>query len=171
MRDVRQLVIWVAVGLAGAGLLAWSSPQVLPLIPGEWRTARADAEVIALERLRDLGEPVADPYLVTRLRSDPQLERRLQILAGEEPFEVTGLRSSELAKTQLAWDIEVYRRSDAAWTYQAWISRDGEVLALRKSFPDRDADPEGDPEILGYDRLRELAAEFLTSAGFDPADF
>ena len=41
------------------------------------------------------------------------------------------VRATEPAKAQLAWDVQVYPPAATAWTYRAWISLDGEVLALR----------------------------------------
>ncbi len=172
--QARELVTWTAVGLAGALLLAWACPRLLPLIPGEWRISRSQAEVIARERLRDLGDPVADSYVVTRLRSDSQLERRLQLLAGEGDGEVSreALRTSELAKAQLHWDIQVYPRGATAWTYQAWISLDGEVLSLRRNDPENGDGGEAEEAVTPDDAdARRRGLEYLAAEGYDLAAF
>ncbi len=166
MRPSRETVLWSAVGLIGAGLLAWSFPRALPLVPGEWEVSRSEAEAIALERLRDLGEPFENPYIVVGFRSDPQLERRLQLMAAEIDRE--RLRSSELAAVQLAWDVEVYAPGavPGQWSYRALVSRTGELLMLRKRTP---GDREG--ESVDEETLRGEAARYLASQGFELARF
>ncbi|MEM7355482.1 MAG: hypothetical protein AAF657_32010, partial [Acidobacteriota bacterium] len=170
MRNTRDLAIWLAVGLAGALLLTFFYPRVFPLLPEGWEISRAEAEMIALERLRDLGDPVENPYIVVRLRSDSQLERRMQLLVGREGGpDLETLRASEPADSFLAWDVRVFEPGavPSEWTYLAVISRSGEVLTLR-----RESWEEGDAE----DRLdaadaRLEAADFLRQQGFDPAQF
>ncbi|MCP4660778.1 MAG: PP2C family protein-serine/threonine phosphatase [bacterium] len=166
MRQPRETLLWSAVGLIGAGLLAWGFPRALPLVPGEWEVSRSEAEAIALERLRDLGEPFENPYIVVGFRSDLQLERRLQIMAAGIDRE--RLRASELAAAQLVWDVEVYAPGAAPgqWGYRAQVSRTGEVLMLRKRSP---GDPEG--ELIDEETLRNEATRYLASQGFEPARF
>ena len=169
MRNSRDVLIWSAVGLAGVALLAWFYPRVFPLLPSEWDISRADAEAIALERMRDLGEPVAKPYIITRLRTDFQLDRRMQLLATEGAVDRQALRASEPAKALVAWDVRVYEPGalPREWTYRALISRTGELLTLRRETWE-DEDDEG-----GMDKAdaRREAAEFLESQGIDPARF
>ena len=169
MRNIRELVIWSAVGLAGVALLAWCYPQVFPLLPKGWEISRADAEAIALERMRDLGEPVADPYIVVRLRTDFQLERRVQVLAteGDLPVDLEIWRASEPAQALMAWDVQVFAPGavPGEWTYRALISRTGEVLALRRETWDE----ESDEDALDAADARIEATEFLRAHGFDPA--
>lgn len=178
MRNVRELVIWSLVGVAGALLLAWSFPRLFPLLPEEWSIRRSEARAIALERLRDLGEPIEDAYLVVRMRGDVQLERRLQVLVGDpsnalDPHEV---QSSEPAKAQQCWDVLVYAPGADPWdwTYNAWIALDGEVLALRRrSAEDRAAGEDGTEGAARFDEetARRRAADFLAEQGFDVAAF
>jgi hypothetical protein len=166
MRNARELLIWTAVGVLGAVLLAWGYPRLFPLLPGDWEIDRQEATAIALERLRDLGELPADPYLVVRLRSDLQLERRLQLLAAEIDPEL--LRRSEPAEAQLVWDVLVYTpgANPGEWSYRAWITRDGEVLTLRRGqTPNLEGDPP-DPAVA-----RRQAEELLADHGFDLAAF
>jgi len=166
MRNARELLIWTAVGVLGVGLLAWGFPRLFPLLPAGWEIDREEAKAIALERLRDLGEPPADPYLVVRLRSDLQLERRLQLLAAE--IDPERLRRSEPAEAQLVWDVLVYARgaNPGEWSYRAWVTRGGEVPTLRRG---RTLDLEGeapDPETA-----RRKAAELLVAHDFDLGAF
>lgn len=168
MRNSRELLIWSAVGLAGMALLAWAYPRVFPLLPGGWEVSRAEAETIALERFRDLGEPAAEPYVVVRLRTDFQLERRMQLLATQR-HDPEALAASWPAQTLMAWDVRVFDRgaTPQEWTHYALISRVGEVLALRReSWEDDDSD-----ETLDEAGARRQAAEFLESHGFDLARY
>jgi len=159
-------MFWSAVGLAGAVLVVWGFPRTLPLVPGKWEVSRSEAEAIALERLRDLGKPSEKPYVVVGFRSDTQLERRLQLMAAESDRE--RLRTSELAAAQLLWDIEVYAPAAAPgqWSYRAWVSRTGEVLMLRKRTPGGRG---GEP--VDEETLRDEAARYLASQGFEPGRF
>jgi hypothetical protein len=170
MREARDLLIWSAVGLAGVLLLVWTYPSLFPLLPGELSVSRAQARAIALERFRDLGEPVEDPYVVVLLESDIQLERRLQTLANSG-FDRRKLRSSVPAKAQLTWVVIVYppaaNRQD--WTYRAEITTAGEILTLRRQ---RTGDPaDGDPVELDVEEARRRATEFLAGQGFELGAF
>ena len=169
MLDSRELLIWSAVGLAGAALLAGFYPRVFPLLPEAWEISRAEAETVALERMRDLGEPVADPYVVTRLRTDFQLERRMQVLATEGSVAPEVLRTSEPARALMAWDVRVFAPGavPSEWTYRALISRAGEVLTLRRETRDDEEDEEAPDEAAA----RLEAAEFLHDQGFDLARY
>ncbi|MEE8523381.1 MAG: hypothetical protein V3T72_05575, partial [Thermoanaerobaculia bacterium] len=170
MREARDLLIWAAVGAVGVGLLIWAYPSLYPLLPEDLSITRAEARTIALERFRDLGEPVEDPYLVVRLRSDIELERRLQTHASSG-FDRRVLRSSEPAKAQLVWEVLVYSTEAKAreWTYRAWITPAGEVLTLRRQ-PIGDEAGE-DPAELDEEEGRRRAADFLAGQGFDLAAF
>ncbi len=170
MRNPRELLAWSAVGLAGVALLAWCYPRVFPLLPGGWDVSRSDAEAIALERMRDLGEPVADPYIVVRLRTDFQLERRLQLLATRGlPVDLETWRASEPAQALMAWEVRVYAPGavPGEWTYRALISRTGELLALRRETWDE----ESGEDALDEADARVEAEEFLRANGFDPARY
>ncbi len=172
MRNARELLIWSAVAVLGAALLAAAYPRVFPLLPSAVDISRSDAEAVALERLRDFGEPVARPYVVTRLRGDMQLERRLHLLAADVAPET--LRASELAKTQVVWETQVYPpgATSAEWTYRAWISLDGEVLALLRNSPREDDSEDGEEVVaLDDDVARQRSAEYLEDEGFVLADF
>lgn len=164
-RSGREVLLWTALGALGAVLLAWAFPRVYPLTPKDWEVTESEARLIALEALRDLGEPVVDPYVVVRLRSDPQLERRLQTLTVE--LDGKTLAASQLAAAQLCWDVLVYPPGarPGEWTYRAFVSPRGETLMLRMT--DRDGtDPDLDDETV-----RRLGVEYLLEQGFDLTHF
>ena len=165
MRHTRALTLWVLAGTIGAIFLAWVFPRAFPFLPREWKVNAREARAIALERLRDLGPPVEDPFVGSTLDVDPLLERRLQLSARE--------RGDDLAKTRLAqgvleWQVSVYKRQAPAgeWTYRAWISPRGEVTGLRLRIP-----PEQPGKAIDPARARVEADTFLKEQGFDLSRF
>ncbi len=166
MRSLRDLGIWSAIGLAGAALLAWSFPRAFPLLPAEWSISRAEAEAIALERLRDLGEPVEGGYVAVHLLGDLQLERRLQLVAAEVGWEA--VRDSAPARDQLLWEVFVYAPAADSrnWAYRAQVTRTGEVLLLLKQT----AEP-GEGELPDDGAALQRSARYLERQGFDLARF
>ncbi|HJX29314.1 MAG TPA: hypothetical protein VJ885_15500, partial [Thermoanaerobaculia bacterium] len=138
MRKWRGLLLWVLAGLLGLALLAWAYPRAFPLLPRDWTICRQEAVEIALERLRDLGEPVEDPYVVTVLATNLILERRLS--APETVNSDPRLRSQVTT-----WEVYIYPpgtvRDD--WLYRAVVSLSGELLSLRLRL---DPQAEGQPD-------------------------
>jgi hypothetical protein len=180
MRYRREILLWLILGLTGAGLLLWSLPRLMAHLPPAWTTDRAEAELIALERLRDLGEMPADPYVVTRLRNDVQLERRIQLASSGTPLEA--LRESPPGRWQVSWEIAVYPPDGREWSHLAWIARDGEVLQLRRrgarSPVGAVEEAETAAELESYEKTSfdsaayaERAAVHLRDQGFDLARF
>src|SRR6476659_7531189 len=106
MRSARALLLWLVLGIAGAGPLAWAYPRAFRFLPRDWRIDQRQAAAIALERLLELGPPVAQPYVVTRLGTNALLERRLLLArrAGREGE----VRASGLADQLLVWEVTVY---------------------------------------------------------------
>lgn len=166
MRQKREIILWVLVALTSALLLVWAFPRVLPWLDQDWRITRAEAEAIALERLRDLGEPVDDPYIVSTFTTGMALERRLQLLA--DGFELDALRGSHLARSLVAWNVEIFARGALAheWSYRCRLTRDGEVIGLLKRFADEEATAELDESIA-----RGRATEMLRAEGWNLEDF
>src|SRR5262245_24774397 len=106
MRSPRAVAAWLAAGVLGALLFAWAYPRAFPFPLRGWEVTRPEAVRIALERARDLGEPVADPYVVAMLSGDSLLERRLQLAlprAGRAALERSGLLD-EL----YGWQVTIY---------------------------------------------------------------
>jgi hypothetical protein len=103
MRNARSLALWLLAGAAGLVLLAWAFPRAFPFAPRQWTASRAEAVDIALERFRDLGPPVKNPYVVARLGQDYLLERRLQLAVDRHGWAPD--RGSRLPKQILTWEV------------------------------------------------------------------
>jgi serine phosphatase RsbU (regulator of sigma subunit) len=165
MRTWRGLLVWVLAGALGLALLAWAYPRAFSFLPGGWRISRDEAVAIAIERLRDLGEPVQDPYLVAVLDSDLFLERRLSAL----PPRADAAETDPLLRTQVAsWLIYVYHRGELQqdWTYQARVSLSGDLLALRFR-----PDPQAGGQPIPVQKARDQADAFLLAQGIDLARY
>jgi hypothetical protein len=166
MAKLRDTAAWAALGVAAAALTAWLLPRLHPALPDDWQISRGEAKALALERLRDLGEPVADPYVVTSLVFRPTLEQRLrraELAAGagagaDDPW------SSRLAREVLEWQVKVYPPGarSRAWTYGGAVTPDGEVAGLRLQVEQEQGEGSVDPETA-----RRRAEEFLVRQEFD----
>lgn len=166
MRQKREIILWVLVALTSALLIAWAFPRALPWLDQDWQITGGEAEAIALERLRDLGEPVDDPYIVSTFTTGMALERRLHLMTGE--LELDALRGSHLARSLVAWNIEIFARGALAheWSYRCRLTRDGEVIGLLKRFADEETTAE-----LDESAARERATEMLRTEGWKLEDF
>jgi hypothetical protein len=162
MRYARSLLLWLLAGVAGLLLFVWAYPRAFPLIPEPWTVSRAEAAAKALERLRDLGDPVANAYVVTRLNRDVLLDLRLGRGLREQGLE--RLRETELPRRLVVWDVIVYPpgAQPQDWTYRAWISLAGDVVSLRLRL---DAQAEG--AAISQQEARNQADAFLVSQGID----
>lgn len=163
MRTSRNLLLWTLAGLAGAALFAWAFPRAFPLMTHGWSVNRDEAAAIALERLTDLGEPVKDPYVVTRFSRNSQLERRLHLAlnAGET---LERLQATGLPKQIAHWEVVVYPRKHLRdeWVYDAAVTPSGEVLSLELRL-----DPEAKGNPILPQAARDRADAFLVQQGFD----
>ena len=166
MRNARSLVLWLLAGAAGLVLLVWAYPQAFPFLPRTWEISRDEAVDIALERLRDLGDPVEDAYIVARLSRSSLLERRLQLAL--ERRSAKELRETGLIDRLTSWDVFVYPRGALPfeWTYLASISLSGEVIALRLRL-----DPQAKGAPLSQEEARNRADGFLAEQGVDLARY
>jgi len=162
MRNARSLFLWLLAGAAGLGLLVWAYPRAFPFLPGPWSVSRDEAVAIALERLRDLGDPVANPYVVARLDRDILLERRLQLAYDRQG--IAGLRETGLPRRVAAWEVVVYPRSALTqdWVYRATVSLSGEVLELRLRL-----DPQAKGAPISPRAARDRADAFLAAQGIE----
>lgn len=160
-RTVDSL-LWIVVAIAAAASLLWAFPAAYPLFPRGWEISGAEAEAIALERLRDLGELPADAYVVTVVNENEVLEHRLQSMLGSRSAEE--IRRSRLGKNLINWEVTVYERdaSSKDWSHQAKISPSGEVTQLRLRVP-----PEQEGGVIDAQRARREAEAFLVAQGFD----
>lgn len=163
---MRSLVLWLLAGTAGLVLLVWAYPRAFPFLPRTWEVSRDEAVDIALERLRDLGDPVEDAYVVARLDSDPLLERRLQLALASGSTEE--IRDTGLPNRVTAWEVLVYPpgAQPGDWTYRAEIGLAGEVLSLRFRL-----DPQAKGEPVGQEEARNQADGFLAEQGIDLSHF
>ncbi|HVR95579.1 MAG TPA: PP2C family protein-serine/threonine phosphatase [Thermoanaerobaculia bacterium] len=143
-------------------LLVWGFPRAFPFAARDWQVTREEAIDLALERLRDLGEPVEDPYIVAWLDSDSALERRLQLALRDHDAE--WLWKSGLPAQVRAWEVYVYP-SDALrddWTYVARVSLSGDVHVLRLRL-----DPQLPGAPISPQQARDRADAFLAEQGID----
>ncbi len=166
MKSSRWIIGWLAVGIVAAFTLAWVFPRAHPLYPQDWQISKAEAETIALERLRDVGELPASPYVVTVFDPDPVVEHGLQKEIGERPErEVV---DSRLAREVIAWETQVFARDARAsdWSLRARVSAQGEVLELRRRVP-----PEEEGGVIEPTESRRQADAFLVDQGFDLAAY
>src|SRR4051794_33081129 len=170
MRNVRSLMGWSLLGVLGAVLFAWAYPRAFPFAPRGWKVTRGEAVAIALSRLRDLGEPVKNPYVVARLNADGLLERRLELALGKVGGKAgsRAVRASGLTDRILDWEVYVYPpealRDD--WTYRAEVTLAGQVIALRLRL-----DPEARGNPLSPVAARARADAFLRQQGIDLARY
>ncbi|HUF78268.1 MAG TPA: hypothetical protein VMR44_05060, partial [Thermoanaerobaculia bacterium] len=166
MHDLRRLLPWLLAAAAGALLAAWAFPRAYPFFPRDWTVTAGEAEVIALERLRDLAladEWPEDPFVaVDRVPSGGPIERRLLLALEEQPAE--RLRQSELARRVVRFRVTVYPGGALPrdWAYRAEVAPDGELLALRlRVAPEVELDPV-DPAVAVA-----AADAFLRRQGID----
>ena len=164
MKRGRSLIVWVAAGVIGVVVLAALYPRAFPFLPRHWTISREEAVAIARERLRDLGEPVQDPYVVSLLATGEALERRLETLpGGVRAAESTGLRDEVIG-----WQVFIYRRSamPTDWSAMARVSLSGDVLALRMQIPRKERTSPIDAKTA-----RDRADAFLAAQGIDLARY
>ncbi|MCP3958048.1 MAG: PP2C family protein-serine/threonine phosphatase [bacterium] len=162
MRQTGTWIGWTAAALLGVAVAAWAFPRALIFYPDEWSLTRKQAVEIAMERFRELGEPLEDPYVVVELDENAGTEMRLLESADRSGLET--LRSSRLAEQVLQWRVTLYEpgKRPNQWTYQATLALDGTVTALRLGVPADEAAEEIDPDVA-----RRRADELLARSGFD----
>ncbi|HEX7182604.1 MAG TPA: PP2C family protein-serine/threonine phosphatase [Thermoanaerobaculia bacterium] len=162
MRKWRDLVLWVLAAALGLALLAGLYRQAFPFLPRDWSFSRQEAVAIALERLRDLGEPVERPYVVALLDNDPLLENRLD--AALERRGAEALWRTGLPERVASWAVLVYARGAQRddWTYLARVSLSGKVLSVRLRL-----DPQAAGAAISEQTARDRADAFLVSQGID----
>jgi serine phosphatase RsbU (regulator of sigma subunit) len=159
----RELLAWLALLVVASLALSWGYRRAFPLAPGEWRIGKHEAIRIVEQRIRDLGDDVADPYLSAALVADPVLELRLREAARE--VDPTALRASRLGEQLQRWRVSVYRRGARVdeWSYLAEVALDGEVVSLLRGTPD---DFES-AATLDFAAARARADRFLAEQGID----
>src|ERR1700687_2939850 len=106
---MRRSTSFIGWGLAAAGgtlLLIWAYPRAAPFQPRHWRISASQAEAIAFDHLRQFGQAVPRPYVVTRLLGTSLLERRLQLALAHE--DLAQLRATGLPALVTVWEVTVY---------------------------------------------------------------
>ena len=166
MKDLRPVLTWIGAGLLAALVLVWAFPRAYPLFPKDWEISKREAQIIGLERLRDLGDLPQSPYIVTRLDEAGALEQRIQNHLGSLDREKW--TDSELVKTLLTWEVAVWESGTRAqeWSHHARITPDGEVMELLIRLP-------SDQESGGISapQARQMADQFLQEQGIDLAGY
>lgn len=166
MRRSRDLPFWTVAALLGAVFLAWALPVAFPFLPRHWEINSREASEIALERFRDLGPPVENGYVVTRLAGSEIVEQRLQTAL--DRLGRDKVAGSRLADRIWQWQVTVYRPGarSGEWTYRALVSTSGNLDALLRRVSDDEKAASVDPA-----RARELADRFLREHGIDLASY
>ncbi len=157
------LLAWVAVGVLLAAVLPGLLRRANPLYPARWSVSNEEARTIALERLRDLGELPADPWVAVTTATDEIRRQRLsEALRAGRPL--ADVQSARVTRDFFGWKVTVYRRDAPAWewAYRARVSPDGVVTQLERHLPD----DEGQGAV-GADEARARAEAFLAEQGID----
>jgi hypothetical protein len=166
VKKLNSALAWITVGVIAAVVLSWAFPRAYPLFPQDWEISRREAQAIALERLRDLGQLPAEPYVVTQQEEAPALEHRLQqsLLSGE----VRDLGGSSLMQGLRTWQVTVFEpgATPFEWSYRARVTPSGDVTELMLRVP-----PEQEGGEIDEAAAREQADQFLESQGFDLGSF
>ena len=163
-----SLAAWALAGALGMAALVWAAPHAFPFFPSRWTVNREEATGIALERFRDLGEPVPDGLVVSRLSQVETLELRLLRALWDGEGDPGALRESLLAGQVVDWQVRVYPAGAQPneWRYRARISLDGQVLDLQERVP-----PEEPGAAIDVAEAERRADAFLRSQGFRREDF
>jgi hypothetical protein len=166
VKRIRFVLAWVGVGIVAALVAVWAFPRAYPLFPTNWQISKQEAELIGLERLRDLGDLPATPYVITRLDEAAALEHRLQV--DLPSLNLLTVSDSHLAQSLLTWEVTVWEPGARAqeWSFHARVTPSGEVTELLQRIP-----PEQEVGAVLPDRARDRAQVFLEEQGINLADF
>ncbi|MEM7052266.1 MAG: PP2C family protein-serine/threonine phosphatase [Acidobacteriota bacterium] len=158
----QSVVLWLLLGILAILSLAWLFPRLFPLFPQDWSVSVNEAEDIALDRLRALGELPDDPYVTTVMDNEPLRELRLAELLDERSADE--LTRSRLGRDLIGWTVMVWERGKTVseWTYRARVSAAGEVTELRLRVPADEAGADTTAEAA-----RSRADRFLAQQGID----
>ena len=166
LKGNRYLLGWLATGVVAMAVVLWAFPRAYPLFPSDWQISKADARMISLERLRDLGELPDSPYVVTRIDEAAALEHRLQ--SELKAVDSRVLAESHLGESLLTWETTVWppgARSQE-WSHHARVTPSGIVTELLIRIP-----PDQSIEPIDPGEAIQQANEFLTEQGFRLEEF
>ncbi len=162
LKKATSVLAWIATGVIAALVVTWAFPRAYPLFPRDWEISKREAQAIALERLRDLGERPANPYVVTHQEEAPALEHRLQLalLSGQ----IDDLEGSHLTRGLRTWLVTVYEpgATPFEWSYRARVTPGGEVTELMLRVP-----PDEEGGEIDEATARAESDVFLQEQGFD----
>ena len=162
MKRATSAFAWIAVGIIAALVVAWAFPRAYPLFPSNWDISKEEATALALERMRDLGELPANPYVVTQQEEAPALEHRLQLALLSDQND--GLMESRLVQGLRTWQVMVYEpgATPFEWSYRARVTPHGEDTELMLRVP-----PDQEGGEIEESVARAEADLFLREQGFD----
>jgi hypothetical protein len=162
----RPLLAWLLLAAVSVGLFVWAFPRTFPWLPERWTVSKRQAIAVALERLRDLGAPVAGGYVDARLDYADELGRCVWRVEKERLLAPAD--RERLRPQLLVWEVRVFERTAHAseWTYRARIAPGGEIVALQLRL-----DPEAEAGMLDDAAARARADEFLREQGFDLGEY
>lgn len=166
MSRQRAIVGWLAVGALGLVLFCWAFPRVFPFAPMGWKTSAVDAKRIALERVRDLGEPVPNPLVEITQGGSNLVEWRLQQQLDRGAAWTPGM--ARAAREVVHWRVRLFAPGAKSneWTYTVLIAPSGQVLDLLLRVP-----PEQGSGVVDPVEARERAEALLRAEGYDLADY
>jgi hypothetical protein len=166
MRRARDLTLLGLAAAAGALLLGWGYFRAAPLQPRAFQISGTQAVALVLGRLRELGAPVPNPYVVNRLATHSLLERRLDFAMERESRE--RLEATGLPDQLQVWEISVYPPDALKGDYAAKseVSLGGQILSLHLRF-----DAEARAGALTPEAARRKADGVLRTQGFDLGRF
>ncbi len=162
----KHLILWLVLASGALAVFSWVFPRVYRFLPERWEVSRGQAIEIALERFRELGEPVEGAFVEASLDYFDTIGYRLFLLGGERASSNPALK---LARQQLlGWEVLVYApgKPPGSWTYRARISPSGQVDVLRLRV-----DPDQESGAIAEDEARRQADQLLVDNGFDLAQF
>ena len=162
MRRSRQLLLWGVAAAAGTLLLIRGYPRAAPLAPRRWQVSGTQAVAVAFDRLRQLGQEVDRPYVVTRFLQSSLLERRLQLALDRE--RLAELRATGLPDLVAVWEVTIYPPDATRNDYAAKVevSLAGGLVSLH-----RRVDTDATTGALAPAAARGLADSLLRAQGLD----
>lgn len=161
----KTLLAWLLAGAAALAVFVWAFPRTFPWLPDRWTVAKRQAIATTLERARDLGAPIANPYIEASIDYSDELGQVIWQI--EKSGEVPAAMRDRVRSQLLGWEVKIYERTAHAreWTYRGRIAPSGEIAALQMKLH-----PEEKAGEIDDATARERAAAFLIEQGFDLAE-
>lgn len=173
-RRRAELTVWALCGLVAALALPALLDRAFPYFPDDWQVRKGEAEALALEQMRDLGELPDDPYVESVIQAPRVRERQLQLAElqrTEAPPEE--MLDTRLAQDLVTWRVRVFEPASSSLrpSFVARVTPQGELRALQTFVPE-DRAPEGEEmAAISLPEARAEAEAFLARHGFRLADY